>query len=64
MLVDLENLVGVQGVTTTSLNPGGKARFANALVDVMAVGEFLPRHTPVVVSEVHGNRVLVRPVEE
>ena len=43
MLVDLENLVGVEGVTTTSLNPGGKARFANALVDVMSVGEFIPR---------------------
>ena len=64
MLVDLENLVGVQGVTTTSLNPGGKARFANALVDVMSVGELIPRHTAVVVTEVHGSRVVVRPVEE
>ncbi len=63
MLVDLENLLGVRGVTTTQLTPGGKARFGNTLVDVMAVGELIPRDTPVIVTEVHGNRVIVKPVD-
>ena len=61
MLVDLENLLGAVGVATTPLTPGGKARFGNHLVDVVADGEFFPRDTPVVVAEVHGNRVVVRP---
>jgi hypothetical protein len=43
--------------------PGGKARFGNHFIDVIGV-EFIPRNTPVKVTEVHGNRVFVRPVEE
>ncbi|MGA2034024.1 MAG: NfeD family protein [Thermoguttaceae bacterium] len=60
MLVDLHALAGAHGMTTTPLGPGGKARFGNTLVDVMAEGEFIPRNSPVVVVEVHGNRVVVR----
>ena len=60
MLVDLDNLVGQSGVTTTPLGPGGKARFGNHLVDVITSGEFIARDSQVVVSEVHGNRVVVR----
>ena len=63
MLVDLGNLVGKVGITTTPLTPGGKARFGNHLVDVIAV-EFAPRGAEVEVTEVHGARVFVRPVEE
>jgi membrane-bound serine protease (ClpP class) len=63
MLVDLDNLLGATGVTTTPLMPGGKARFGNHLVDVAADGEFVTRDTRVVVVEVHGSRVVVRPVE-
>ena len=33
VLVDLDNLVGAVGVTTTPLGPGGKARFGNHLVE-------------------------------
>ncbi len=61
-LVNLESLLRQQGVTTTQLTPGGKARFGNTLVDVMAVGELIPRDTPVIVTEVHGNRVVVKPL--
>ncbi len=63
-LVDYSNLVGDRGVTTTQLTPGGKARFGNRLVDVMADGELIERGTPIVVVEVYGSRVLVRSVEE
>jgi membrane-bound ClpP family serine protease len=60
MLVDLDNLVGQIGTTTTPLSPAGKARFGNHLVDVISTGEFIARDSQVVVAEVHGNRVVVR----
>ena len=59
-LVQLENLLGAEGVTTTQLTPGGKARFGNALVNVVAVGELIPRDSPVIVTEVRGNHVVVK----
>ena len=31
--------LGVEGVTTTQLTPGGKARFGNALIDVIGAGD-------------------------
>ena len=60
MLVDLDNLVGAVGVATTPLGPSGKARFGNHLVDVISTGEFISRDSQIVVTEVHGNRVVVR----
>ncbi len=61
MLVDLDNLVGQAGVTTTPLSPSGKVRFGNHLVDVISTGDFIARDSRVEVVEVHGNRVVVRP---
>ena len=62
-LVDFHDLVGTQGTTTTQLTPGGKARFGDLLVDVMADGEVIDRGTPIEVVEVRGSRVLVQKVE-
>ncbi len=60
MLVNLDNLVGQFGQTTTPLSPAGKARFGNHLVNVISTGEFIARDSRVEVAEVHGNRVVVR----
>jgi membrane-bound ClpP family serine protease len=62
-LVDFHELVGTSGTTTTQLTPGGKARFGDMLVDVIADGEVIDRGTPIEVVEVRGSRVLVRKVE-
>jgi membrane-bound ClpP family serine protease len=59
-LVDFDHLLGQHGVATTQLTPSGKARFGSELVDVIAESEVIGRGTEVVVSEVHGNRVVVR----
>ncbi len=59
-LVHFESLVGARGTTTTQLTPGGKARFGDQLVHVIADGEVISAGTEIVVEEVHGNRVLVR----
>ncbi len=61
-LVDFDHLLGRQGVTATQLAPAGKARFDGQFVDVSSRGEFIDRGTTVTVVEVHGNRVVVRPV--
>jgi membrane-bound ClpP family serine protease len=58
-LVDYEHLLGQTGATTTQLTPGGKARFGDQLIDVMADGELIETETPIIVVEVQGNRVVV-----
>ncbi|MHC4403000.1 MAG: NfeD family protein [Planctomycetota bacterium] len=63
-LVHFEDLAGAKGTTTTQLTPGGKARFGNRLVNVIADGEVIPGDTEIVVVEVIGNRVIVRPADE
>ncbi len=56
--------VGEVGKVTSRLRPAGKARFGDAVVDVVATGEFLDVGTQVEIIEVHGNRVVVRRVDE
>jgi membrane-bound serine protease (ClpP class) len=63
-MVDLGNLVGRRGKTTTPLTPSGKARFDNLLVDVLTDGEAVARGKRVEVVEVHGNRVVVCEVRD
>lgn len=63
-IVDFSELVGARGTTFTPLMPGGKARFGDRRVDVMADGEFIASGTEVVVTEVHGNRVVVQAAED
>jgi membrane-bound serine protease (ClpP class) len=62
-LVDFHELLGSQGTTTTQLTPGGKARFGDMLVDVIADGEVIDRGAAVEVVNVRGSRVLVRAVD-
>jgi len=64
LLADYRHLLGKRGRTTTQLTPSGKARFGDDIVDVICHGEAVSRDTEVVVHEVRGNRVLVRPVQE
>jgi membrane-bound serine protease (ClpP class) len=62
LLVDLQDLLGRRGVTSTPLYPAGKARIGDTLVDVIADGEMIDRGREIEVVEVRGNRVLVREV--
>lgn len=52
--------VGSLGETITRLRPAGKARFGEALVDVVATGEFLDKGTNVEIIGINGSRVVVR----
>ncbi len=51
---------GTRGLAVTPLRPSGKAAFERDVIDVVTAGEFVPPHTPVVVSQVDGMRVVVR----
>jgi membrane protein implicated in regulation of membrane protease activity len=62
LLVDLHELVGAQGVTSTPLMPAGKARFGDSVIDVIADGDMIEPGKTVEVVEVRGNRVVVREV--
>jgi membrane-bound serine protease (ClpP class) len=56
--------VGDVGIAHTPLRPGGKGRFGELLIDVLASGDFFDRGTPIRVVRVTGNQVLVEGVEE
>ncbi len=55
--------VGDIGEVISTLRPTGKARFGDAIVDVVAEAEFLDKETKVEIIEVHGNRVVVKPAK-
>jgi len=55
--------VGDMGIAQTPLRPGGKGRFGERTIDVLACGDFLDRGTPIRVIRVTGNQVLVEAVE-
>jgi len=52
--------VGDTGEVISTLRPTGKARFGDAIVDVVAHGDFLNVGTKVKITEIHGNRVVVK----
>lgn len=56
--------IGHVGVALTKLRPSGKARFGDAVVDVVATAEFLDVGTNVQIIEIHGNRVVVRSTDD
>jgi membrane-bound serine protease (ClpP class) len=55
---------GMKGKAIYNLHPTGKAEFENAIVDVVAQGEFIDKGVEVEITEIHGNRVVVKPVVE
>jgi len=54
--------VGDIGEVVSTLRPTGKARFGDAIVDVVAKAEFLDKGTRVEIIKIHGNRVVVKVV--
>jgi membrane-bound serine protease (ClpP class) len=55
--------VGDVGQVISTLRPAGKARFGDAIVDVVATGEFLNRGASVEIIEIEGGRVVVKKAE-
>jgi membrane-bound serine protease (ClpP class) len=53
-------LVSKHGVAFSMLRPAGRARIDGKLIDVVSEGEFLEAGTAIEVTEVSGNKVVVR----
>ncbi len=51
--------VGDTGIAITFLRPSGKARIGNAMFDVITDGEFMEKGTPIIISDIVGNRLIV-----
>ncbi|MCA9195043.1 MAG: hypothetical protein KDB03_24900 [Planctomycetales bacterium] len=60
-IVHWEHLDGQVGLTTTRLNPAGKAQFGDSIVAVVGTGGLIDPGVAVRVVEVRGNLVLVEP---
>lgn len=48
------------GIVTSTLRPAGRARFGAVIVDCVAEGAFIEKNAEVSVTQIHGNRVVVR----
>ncbi|QDV23679.1 NfeD family protein [Aureliella helgolandensis] len=62
-LAHREHLLGQSGLTTTRLNPSGKAQFGNDIVAVVGAGGMIAAGVPVRVVEVRGPLVIVTSLE-
>jgi membrane-bound serine protease (ClpP class) len=47
------------GITMTFLHPSGKVKIKDEIFDVVTDGEFIEKGTPVKISEIKGNRIIV-----
>jgi len=52
--------VGDKGEVVAKLRPTGRAKFGEAIVDVVCQAEFLDKGTVVEIIDIRGNRVIVR----
>jgi len=60
----LHALVGREGLASSKLRPAGVVVVDGRRVDVVTEGEWIDAGTPVVVTEVNGNRAVVRARED
>jgi membrane-bound ClpP family serine protease len=52
---------GDSGITTTRLNPIGKARVNNEIVEAKCPGQFVDENTEIIVKEVFKTYIIVKP---
>jgi len=60
----LEELLGVEGTTTTRLAPAGKARIGGRVHDVATLGQLVEPGEAVRVVEIRGGKVVVKPLHD
>ena len=60
----LQDLNGRIGVTKTTLQPYGVARFREQTVDVCSEGDFIDKNETVIVTNIQGKTVTVKKYEE
>ncbi len=58
-----DDLLSAEGIAITTLRPSGTANINGNKVDVVSEGEMILKNTKIKVTDVKGNRVVVRPVK-
>ncbi len=61
---DFQGYVGKTGVALTPLRPAGTVRIDDKRLDVVTVGEFVLRDTPVKIVNVEGSKIFVEAIDE
>ena len=61
---DFQAYLGKSGTALTPLRPSGTAKIADKRVDVVTLGDFIPRNSGIRVVEVEGSKVFVEAVED
>jgi len=59
----LDGLLSAEGVAITTLRPSGTANIKGNKVDVISEGEMILKNTKIKVTDVKGNRIVVKPVK-
>ncbi len=59
----LEDLLSAEGVAITTLRPSGTANIKGNKVDVISEGEMILKNTKIKVTDVKGNRIVVKPLK-
>ena len=54
--------VGDLGIAHSPLRPAGKARFGESYLDVVTDGDFIERGSQLCITEIAGNRIVVRSI--
>jgi membrane-bound serine protease (ClpP class) len=55
---------GATGIAITKLRPAGQGRFGDAVVDVVAEGDFVEKDKKIKIMQIEGNRVVVRQITD
>ena len=58
----LETYINMRGTAVTDLRPAGMAQINSQRVDVVTDGEYIEADTPVIVTGVAGNRIVVEAI--
>ncbi|MCP4160660.1 MAG: serine protease [Deltaproteobacteria bacterium] len=58
--VELEELLGLEGVATSDLRPSGTALIDKKRVDVVSRGDYISKSTKIVVHKITGNQIIVK----
>ena len=61
---DFQGYVGKTGIALTPLRPAGTVRVDDARLDVVTVGDFIVRDTPVKIINVEGSKIFVEAIDE
>ena len=61
---DFQGYVGKTGVALTPLRPAGTVRVDDTRLDVVTVGDFIVRDTPVKITSVEGSKIFVEAIDE